>query len=45
MKGFAHIGVLRALEEMGIKPDDYAGTSIGASIRPLANGSRATDIA
>ena len=30
MKGFAHIGVLRALEERGISPDIYAGTSIGA---------------
>jgi len=32
MKGFAHIGVLRALEERGIKPSVYAGTSIGALI-------------
>jgi len=30
IKGFAHIGVLRALEEHGIKPAVYAGTSIGA---------------
>lgn len=30
MKGFAHIGVLRALEERGISPSLYAGTSIGA---------------
>jgi NTE family protein len=30
LKGFAHIGVLRALEESGIKPDVFAGTSIGA---------------
>jgi NTE family protein len=30
MKGFAHIGVLQALEEQGIKPALYAGTSIGA---------------
>lgn len=30
MKGFAHIGVLRALEEAGIRPTCYAGTSIGA---------------
>jgi NTE family protein len=30
LKGFAHIGVLRALEERGIKPTLYAGTSIGA---------------
>lgn len=32
LKGFAHIGVLRALEELGIQPDVYAGTSIGALI-------------
>ena len=32
MKGFAHIGVLRALEERGIGPTSYAGTSIGALI-------------
>jgi NTE family protein len=30
MKGFAHIGVMRALEERGIVPTLYAGTSIGA---------------
>jgi NTE family protein len=30
LKGFAHIGVLRALEELGIVPDVFAGTSIGA---------------
>jgi NTE family protein len=30
LKGFAHIGVLRVLEENGIVPDVIAGTSIGA---------------
>jgi NTE family protein len=30
MKGFAHIGVMQALEERGITPTLYAGTSIGA---------------
>jgi len=30
MKGFAHIGVIKALEERGIVPTTYAGTSIGA---------------
>jgi NTE family protein len=30
MKGFAHIGVMQALEERGIAPSLYAGTSIGA---------------
>jgi NTE family protein len=32
LKGFAHIGVFRALEEMGIEPTVVAGTSIGALI-------------
>jgi NTE family protein len=32
LKGFAHIGVLRALEERGIKPTVLAGTSIGSLI-------------
>ncbi|HVE78510.1 MAG TPA: patatin-like phospholipase family protein [Gemmatimonadaceae bacterium] len=30
LKGFAHIGVLRALEERGVRPSVIAGTSIGA---------------
>jgi NTE family protein len=32
LKGFAHIGVLRALEERGIAPAVVAGSSIGALI-------------
>jgi NTE family protein len=32
MKGFAHIGVLKALQERGIKPSVIAGTSIGAMV-------------
>ena len=32
LKGFAHIGVLRALEERGIRPVVMAGTSVGALI-------------
>jgi NTE family protein len=32
MKGFAHIGVLQALEEKGIYPSLFAGTSIGAMV-------------
>src|SRR6202162_100992 len=32
LKGFAHIGVFRALKEMGIEPTVVAGTSIGALI-------------
>jgi len=36
LKGFAHVGVLRALEERGIRPALYAGTSIGALIGAAA---------
>ena len=36
LKGFAHIGVLRALAELGIKPSVYAGTSIGSLISAAA---------
>jgi NTE family protein len=32
LKGFAHIGVLRALVERGIQPEVVAGTSIGSLI-------------
>ncbi len=31
-RGFAHIGVLKVLEEEGLKPDFISGTSIGAII-------------
>lgn len=31
-RGWAHIGVLRALEDMGIKPDVVAGCSIGSIV-------------
>lgn len=38
LKGFAHIGVLRALEERGIQPSLLAGTSIGALIAAASVG-------
>jgi len=38
LKGFAHIGVLRALRERGIKPTVYAGASIGALLGAAAAG-------
>jgi NTE family protein len=38
LKGFAHIGVLRALAERKITPAVYAGTSIGAMIASAAAG-------
>lgn len=31
-RGWAHVGVLRALEEIGVKPDVIAGCSVGALI-------------
>ena len=43
LKGFAHIGVLRALGERGIKPAVYAGTSIGALIASAAAGGMHVD--
>ena len=43
LKGFAHIGVLRALEERGIVPDLYAGTSIGALIAAAYLGGTPVD--
>ncbi len=38
-RGWAHIGVLRALKEMGIEPDIICGTSVGA----LAGGAYLAD--
>ena len=38
LKGFAHVGVLRALTERGIFPTVYAGTSIGALIAAARAG-------
>jgi NTE family protein len=32
LKGFAHLGVLQALQEMNVRPAVHAGTSIGALI-------------
>lgn len=34
-RGFAHVGVLRALEQYGIKPDVISGTSAGSIIAAL----------
>jgi NTE family protein len=38
LKGFAHLGVLRALEERGVRPHVWAGTSIGALIAAAYTG-------
>ncbi|MDB4950085.1 MAG: Patatin [Gemmatimonadetes bacterium] len=46
MKGLAHIGVWKALEERGVKPDAIMGTSIGALIGAcLAGGMGWKDLA
>jgi len=38
MKGIAHIGVVKALEEAGVWPDAIVGTSIGALVGALVAG-------
>jgi len=44
-RGFAHIGVIRALEEIGFYPDMIIGTSIGALVGGLyASGNTSVDI-
>lgn len=45
LRGFAHLGVLRALEEAGIQPDIVVGTSAGAVVgAAYASGLSATQI-
>jgi NTE family protein len=39
-RGFAHIGVIRALAAHGIKPDVIVGTSIGAVVGACYAGGR-----
>lgn len=34
-RGFAHVGVLRALEELGVRPDLIVGASVGALVGGL----------
>lgn len=43
-RGWAHIGVLRALEKAGIRPDIIAGTSIGAVIGGCYAAGRLDDV-
>jgi NTE family protein len=44
-RGFAHIGVIKALEASGIKPDLVVGTSAGSVIAALyAAGNKGTDL-
>ena len=43
-RGFAHLGVLRALEELGVPVDIIGGASIGATVSlPAAQGMRPAD--
>jgi NTE family protein len=42
-RGFAHLGVLRALQEQGIEVDCVGGTSIGAVMAVLAASDRPLD--
>jgi len=43
LKGFAHIGVLRALEERGLTPSVICGTSIGSLIGAARAGGMSVD--
>jgi NTE family protein len=43
LKGFAHIGVIAALEEKGITPTVLAGTSIGSLICAARAGGMSTE--
>lgn len=43
LKGFAHIGALRALQERGLKPSVICGTSIGALIGAAYLGGMSID--
>jgi len=43
LKGFAHIGALRALEERGIRPALVAGTSIGSLVAAAYAGGMSVD--
>jgi NTE family protein len=43
-RGWAHIGVLRALERMGVKPDIVCGTSIGALVGGVYLGGRLNEL-
>lgn len=44
-RGFAHIGVLKVLEEQGLKPDLIVGSSVGALVGALyANGYTAAQL-
>jgi singapore isolate B (sub-type 7) whole genome shotgun sequence assembly, scaffold_3 len=39
-RGYAHVGVLRAMEELGIPADFIGGTSMGSFVGAVASGNR-----
>jgi NTE family protein len=44
-RGFAHVGVLKALEDNGVRPDVIVGASVGAMVGALyASGRNARDL-
>ncbi|MGK0483974.1 MAG: NTE family protein, partial [Planctomycetota bacterium] len=43
MRGMAHIGVLRAIDSLGIKIDAIVGTSIGSLIGAMVAGNATTE--
>lgn len=43
VRGFAHIGALRALEDVGIKPDIIAGVSAGSIVAALYSSGKSAD--
>lgn len=44
-RGFVHVGVVKALEEMGVKPDLIVGASVGALVAVMvAGGMPATEL-
>src|SRR4051812_21782323 len=44
LKGFAHLGALRALQEAGVRPRLYAGSSIGGLIAAGVAGGLPVDV-
>lgn len=42
-RGFAHLGALKALEEKGIKPDVFSGTSAGSIVAALLAAKKTPD--
>jgi NTE family protein len=43
MKGLAHVGVIKVLEALGVRADEYIGSSVGSLIAALAAGGMKAD--